>query len=125
VRLERRQQRERLEVGLGAGALAVVVGEVAAEDAPEPTGRVGGEPEDAEVQLVVSEDVHEVAPAGDAAGRAHVRRPAGCRSLLQVEVAQLVQLERSEILRDRALPIHARSRPRSGQSENSEPRRRS
>jgi hypothetical protein len=67
VAVKRRQHGKRLEVRLHARALAVIVGQFAGEHPPQPTGLARREPKDAQMQLVVSDHVDEVAPANNPA----------------------------------------------------------
>ena len=95
VAAERRQHGEDLEVGLGLAARVVVERQLAGQRAAQRARLVGGgEREDGEEELVVADHVGEVAAPHDAARRGDVRRPALRGRLLEVERAQLAQLER-------------------------------
>ena len=104
--LEWRQERERLEVWLLLGALAIVVGKLSGEHAHQVARLWRRDLEDSEVELVVADHVDEVAAPHNAAGGAQMRWATRPRGLAHLEVAQLAQLERRQILGCRALAVH-------------------
>ena len=73
-------------------------GSSSGQDRPRLSGLVARQPEHAEVELVVGDHVDEVAAANDAGSRAHVGVASLGRRLGQVELAQLGQLERRQVL---------------------------
>src|SRR5215217_4541542 len=103
---ERRQKRERFEIRLRAGPLALIVRKLAREHPSQPTGQVRRQPELAQMQFVVADHVDELAPPDDAARGAQVSRTTRTGRLLQVERPQLAELERRQILGACALALH-------------------
>ena len=95
---ERREQRERLQIGLLFLALVVIRAQLAAQDRTQRAGRLVREAKDAEPELVVADHVDVVAAAGDAARSGDVRRTAGTRRRLELELAQHAQSQRRELL---------------------------
>jgi hypothetical protein len=95
----------------------VVVGQIAGEHAPQLTRLIRREPKDAQVQLVVPDHVDEVAPANHPARGAQMSRTARPGWLLHLQVAQLAEIERRELLRPRALPVHLGSMPAGGMAK--------
>jgi hypothetical protein len=63
------------------------------------------------MQLVIADDVDEVTPANNPARSAQMGRAAGPRRLLQVQFAQLVEIEGRKLLGPRALPLHGGPMP--------------
>src|SRR5688572_28491280 len=104
--LEGRQHRKRLEVRLQARALTVVRRQIAGEHPLESAGLVRRQPKDAQMDLVIADDVYEVTPANNPARGTQMGRPSGPGRLLHVQFAQLGEMEGRKLLGPRALPLH-------------------
>jgi hypothetical protein len=103
---ERRQRGQHLEVGLRPLALLAAGRQLAVEHSVQSTGPLVRDAEDGEEQLVVADDVGEVAALHYAAGGCDISWPAGMRRAVEVERSQLQQLERRQILDGRLVPVH-------------------
>jgi hypothetical protein len=96
--LHRRQRRQALEIGLLVLAAVGIGWQFPFEDSPRLARRASRQLEDAHLEQVVADDVHEVAALRDAGRRRNARRLALSGWLLQIEVAKPPQLERREVL---------------------------
>jgi hypothetical protein len=72
----------------------------------EPAGIARGGVEDGQVELVVADDVHVLGPPNNPARGRHVRVAAGRRGRVEVELAELAQPERRQILGSRDAFLH-------------------